>query len=88
MTFGAGITISGMNLLPSKPAKPLIGDCYIDNATYEGYMFDGTNWIQYAGAGPSFPSTSYVPTEEPLKKHPALKQAWDEYLVIWKLLGL
>lgn len=29
-----------------------------------------------------------VPSEEQLEKHPTLKQAWDEYIVIRKLLGL
>jgi len=29
-----------------------------------------------------------VPTPEQLEEHPALKQAWEEYMVIRKLLGL
>jgi len=29
-----------------------------------------------------------LPTPEQLEEHPALKQAWEEYMVIRKLLGL
>jgi len=88
MTYSAGIKISGMNWCSSKPSSPIIGDCYVDPASSNGYIFNGKNWEQFASVGSSESPKSFVPTEEQLDKHPALKQAWDEYLVIWKLLGL
>ena len=77
-----------MNWCAAKPVNPVTGDCYLDNASYAGYMFDGTHWIQFSGMGPTLPIKSREPTEEQLEKHPTLKQALDEYLVIRKLLGL
>lgn len=43
---------------------------------------------QLVWADPPFDKAELVPSEEQLEKHPTLKQAWDEYIVIRKLLGL
>ncbi len=40
---------------------------------------DGT-WVS--------PPPVLIPTDKELEEHPTLKQAWDEYMVIRKLLGL
>jgi len=87
MTYVSAV-IKGLNWCVSKPVSPAKGDCYFDQVYQAGYCYDGTNWVLFSAAGSSESPKSFVPTEEHLAKHPALKQAWDEYLVIWKLLGL
>ena len=64
-----------------------MGDCYVDNGTSVCYVFDGTAWMQLAA--PSESREVFVPpTAEQLNKHPTLKQAWEEFIVIKKLLGI
>lgn len=79
---------TGMRILNDRPTDPVMGDYYVDRMTYDGYIFDGTNWVQISGSGPAPAPKSNEPTEEQLEKHPSLKQAWDEYMVIRRLLGL
>lgn len=78
---------AGMSWHGSKPQQPLTGDCYIDTSTSQGYIYDGTSWKLFS-SGHEPPPKAYAPTEEQLEKHPALKEAWEEFLVIRKLLGI
>lgn len=68
-----------------KPSTPVVGSAYMDSKTGETYLYDGSKWA-LMGSAPV--SDSYVPTEEQLEKHPSLKAAWEEFLVIRKLLGI
>ena len=77
-----GITFHG-----SKPSNPQLGDVYVDSNTYYSYMYTGSSWMAYSGPEKIEPPFT-PPTEEQLEKHPALKAAWDEFMVLKKLLGL
>jgi len=79
-------TISGLTWNFTRPVNPKLGEAYNDTATGYGYVWDGSNWIQIPAFDPE--PNSMVPTQEQLDKHPALKQAWEEYLVIKTLLGV
>jgi len=68
-----------------KPSVPVIGDCWFDTSKKQGYIWQGTTWMPFTGdPGPTF----IPPTKEQLEKHPALKTAWEEYVVIKRLLGV
>lgn len=71
----------------SQPANPIPGDCYIEQASNRGYIYDGTAWQIFSSESEPTPK-AYAPTEEQLEKHPALKEAWEEFLVIKRLLGV
>ena len=79
--------ITGLNWCISKPVKPIAGDCFFDEKYQSGYCYDGTCWKLFSSSGGESPK-NYVPTHEQLQEHPSLKAAWDEYMVIRKLLGL
>ncbi len=82
--------IRGTSWHSSAPATPIVGDCYHDSRTGCGYMYDGAAWVVFS-ANSSHPSgvpSMVAPTPEQLEKHPALKQAWEEYIIIKKLLGI
>ncbi len=79
---------AGIQIHNNQPTNPIQGDYYVDRTTYAGYIFDGTYWVQISGSGGGSSVKSKEPTEEQLRKHPALKQAWDEYMIIRNLLGL
>ena len=57
------------------------------NITGQVMLYDGKNWVEIS------PHTLYdltikAPTRQELEEHPSLKNAWEEYLVTRKLLGL
>lgn len=64
---------------------PAIGDCYLDPKSRESYLWIGNKWAIYSDHSPH---TQVIPTDEQLEKYPVLQQAWEEYTVIRKLLGL
>ena len=70
-----------------QPMNPMIGDCYFDHITYCGYIWQGSAWVKFNGTPLWVPPVS-APTAEQLEKHPALKEVWEEFLVIKKLLGV
>lgn len=50
-------------------------------------LYDGKNWVEIS------PHTLYdltikAPTRQELEEYPSLRNAWEEYLVTRKLLGL
>ena len=72
----------------SKPANPVVGECYIDLSTGVSYTWTGFDWAKIIDSKLIPLEATLSPTDEQLEKHPSLKQAWDEYLVIRKLLGI
>ncbi len=77
---------TGMNYLSAKPAIPVIGDHYVDDDTGNGYVYDGKNWMLISGDPSRQPRL--IPTPEELEKHPSLKAAWEEYMVLRRLIGI
>lgn len=70
-----------------KPAQPAMGDVYVDRPTYTPYIWEGSKWIEFSAE--SQPTDAFtIPTEEQLSKHPSLKYAWEEFLIIKRLLGI
>ena len=66
----------------SKPINPDVGDIWIDTNTFRSHVYTGNGWERLHARDTEAPSASE------LKTYPTLKQAWNEYLVIRKLLGL
>jgi hypothetical protein len=77
-----------VNWATHKPNFPQIGDCYMDLGARVNYTWTGLNWVEITDDKFIPSAAALVPTNEQLEKHPSLKQAWDEYIVIRKLLGL
>ena len=74
--------ISNINISGS----PTRGELYFDAVTSQTMVWDGYGWAELA-----FFSSSDIklePTHDELEKYPALRQAWDEYLMVRKLLRL
>jgi hypothetical protein len=72
----------------SRPATPREGDVYFDDNTGCSYIYVNSRWI-ILGTSTVVPLPSFcAPTPEQLEKHPSLKEAWDEFMVIKKLLGV
>lgn len=69
----------------SPPPAPMTGDVYFDQVSGHGYIWVGDKWVTYSSTEKQRP---VIPSDEELEKHPSLKQAWEEYIVIRKLLGL
>jgi len=74
------------------PSNPIVGDRYMDCATYISYIWDGHVWNRY---NPDYKAVDPIdehefipPTPAQLNKHPALKEVWEEFLIIKKLLGI
>lgn len=66
-----------------------IGDCYIDQQSNNMYMWNGTDWVQVSeDSGIEPPMQNYEPSQSDLEKFPSLKEAWEEFLSIRKLLGI
>lgn len=78
---------TGINWLSGPSQNPIAGDCYLDQTTNSGYIWQGSSWVKFSGTPGWVPPVS-VPTTEQLEKHPSLKQAWEEFLVIKRLLGV
>lgn len=75
----------------SRPQFPVNGDAYIDPVTGQHFEFDGSNWCVLSVKGVCFDELldpDNTPTEEELSTFPTLKTAWEEYMIIRKLLGL
>lgn len=66
------------------PTNPLIGQYYTDPRTGTAYVWDNTRWLLAAG----YERKNLMPTKEQLDMYPSLGHAWQEYLVVRKLLGL
>ena len=78
----------GMTWHSVRPNKPQLGDCYLDMSSMNTYTWTGTAWIQLgANSNRSEKHESLLPTAEQLENHPALKQAWEEYVVLKRLVG-
>ena len=69
----------------AKPTLPILDDCYFDSTNNVTYTFSTTGCIEFVSSGPE---KTTEPSLENLNKHPALKQAWEEYIFIKKLLGV
>lgn len=69
------------------PALPQIGDFYADAKTMSAYVWTGSAWVMIGVNLHPSTNIDLVPTSEELEKHPALKAAWEEYLVIKGLIG-
>ena len=78
---------TGINWLSGPSQNPIAGDCYFDQTLNKAYIWQGSAWIGFSASGGELASFT-VPTAEQLEKHPALKAAWEEFLVIKKLLGV
>lgn len=70
-----------MSLIPF-PARPVLGQLYTDPRTGIIYSWNNSKWVDIKAR------LNPVPTKEQLETYPSLKHAWDEYLVVRKLLGL
>lgn len=80
--------VTGINWVGSKPTTPLVGDAYYDARMERAYVFDGFSWSAITADSTRSAQEAMIPTQEKLDKHPALKQAWEEYVAIKRLLGL
>jgi hypothetical protein len=69
-----------MTLIPF-PANPVLGQLYTDPRTGKVYAWNNSKWVTDI-------RTTREPTPDQLDTYPSLKHAWDEYLVVRKLLGL
>jgi hypothetical protein len=78
--------IAPVRIYSVRPKYPIIGDVYFDREYSDYCIFDGTDW--HIGVIQIENLAKYTPTNAQLEKYPALKQAWEEYLVIRKLLGI
>jgi hypothetical protein len=76
----------GINYLLSKPATPVIGDTYFCSNTRTSKIWMGSSWEVISAEATLQPSL--LPSNEELSEHISLKQAWEEYCVIRRLLGL
>jgi len=65
------------------PDNPIIGDSYFDPVFGEEYVFNGYDWTSVS----HFKNYKF-PTATELKRYPTLKEVWEEYLIIRKLLGI
>lgn len=78
---------SGLTWHSHRPTVPTLGDCYYDTAYATSYIWQGTSWVIFSNDPiPRPPFT--IPTKEQLEKHPSLKAAWEDFLVIKRLLGV
>lgn len=70
-----------------KSLHPRPGDCYFDQKENCTYIWQGASWIQFS-VNPTPQPPFMPPTPAQMEKHPALKKAWEEFMVIKKLLGV
>lgn len=79
-----------MAMIMTYPANPNMGDYFIDTPFGQKYIWTGKSWVQIVPE--TFSITvqpdMLIPTEEQLEKYVALKAAWEEYLIVRKLIGL
>jgi hypothetical protein len=69
------------------PANPSLGDAFIDQ-TGHTCIWMGSSWQVFNMKDTDNIEEFSPPTKEHLEKHPALKEAWEEFLVIKKLVGV
>ncbi len=77
---------SGISWHANIPISPKMGDAYMDVVTGFGYIYDGKAWIIMSHG--NMEPKRLEPTEEEMKKHPAIKEAWDDYIILRKLIGI
>lgn len=51
-------------------------------------VYSGASWLELSNYVSSAEINEAGPSPSELKQYPALKHAWDEYLITRKLLGL
>jgi hypothetical protein len=66
------------------PNQPCVGQYYADVRTGRMYAWSGLKWEEI-GTGQD---KNLVPSQEQLDMYPTLDHAWNEYLVIRRLLGI
>jgi len=75
--------------MSTNPTSPKIGDCRYDTINGCMRIYNGRTWITDATTfAPIIEEHTLIPTTAELEKHPTLEAAWNEYLVIRKLLGI
>jgi hypothetical protein len=69
-------------------ANPSLGAVFIDQNGHTR-IWMGSSWVVYNSKKDTDIIEEFSPpTKEHLEKHPALKEAWEEFLVIKKLVGV
>ena len=69
----------------SWPAIYSVGEIHVNPVSGEMSTWDGSKWLLIRGRQDP---VRLIPSPDELNENPSLKQAWEEYLVIRKLLGL
>jgi hypothetical protein len=73
----------------SKPAIPTEGQIYTDSLTMISYIYCNSSWMPFLAALDNTPPMErFVPTKEELNQLPALKEAWEDYLILKRLYGI
>lgn len=70
-----------------RPANPVVGDCVMDSVTGKDYTWTGLHWVEITVPSFTNPADVLIPTKEQLETYPALKKAWEEYVIVRKLIG-
>jgi len=80
--------MSGIHWDISRPTNPMVGAAYFDVNTHSSYIWDGTTWVLFS-YNQCEPRSTFdpIPTIEELEKYPALKEAWEAYIIVKKLIG-
>jgi hypothetical protein len=82
-------TAYGSSWQYSVPLNPCIGDTCLDMTSGILYIWLGDKWSQIGHSESSItPKDLAPPTREQLKDHESLRIAWEQYLIIKKLLGV
>ena len=69
------------------PLNPTIGDCVMDSLSGKDYTWSGIHWMEIPDLISTSPLEMMVPTQEQLDTYPALKEAWEQYVIVKKLIG-
>jgi hypothetical protein len=66
--------------------EPWVGQIPYNEITNSFHTWDGLQWVavDISAREKVFES----PTESELEQHPTLKQAWEEFLIVKKLIGV
>ena len=70
------------------PGTRAVGELYIDKSSGKVWSWTGTSWSTMHEHNGSMPIKNYSPSEQELAEHATLRSAWEDYLIIRKLLGL
>lgn len=83
--------VTGVTWVSGRSANPVIGECYFDVNNAAQYMWNGHQWMMVSQApflsADIEPPVNVIPTEAELEKYPALKESWEAYLIVKKLIG-